>query len=200
MADIRELFAKAGGEMKNGNVDLAIEIYDEILRVASPNSEAIHLAHWGIGDIHLNRKELTDAEFHFRCAIQLNPENADYHYLLGCCLTYAERIEEAIESLETALEFKPDNDVILGQLGWVVGHNVDVDQGIAFCKRALVANPSNSSALRDLCMLYARQMKFGEALVCIEEAEKHNPADPLIDEVRREIEFFRSSYEGLKPE
>jgi len=201
MSKIRHLFNSAAEATREGNHPQAIRIYEEILELAAPNSEARHLAHWGIGDIHLNRQELQKAENHLLKAIEIKPDEANYHYLLGCCYTYADRINEAIESLEKALEIKPDSDVMLGQLGWVIGHNVDVDKGIELCKKSLSVNPMNSGSLRDLCMLFCKQSKFGEALVCIEEAEKHNQTDPLIAEVRKKVEFFRKQFEGIpRPE
>lgn len=197
MSNIRNLFDSAAEATQVGNHSQAIKNYERILDLAPPNSESRHLAHWGIGDIHLNRKELRKAEGHFLKAIDIKPDEANYHYLLGCCYTYADRIDEAIERLEKALEFKPDSDVILGQLGWVIGHNVDSDKGIKLCKESLSVNPMNSGSLRDLCMLFCRQSKFGEALVCIEEAEKHNQTDPLIAAVREKVEFFRKEFDGI---
>ena len=201
MPDLRNLFNSAAEATREGNHSQAIRVYEEILDLAPPNSEARHLAHWGIGDIHLNHQELSKAESHFLSAIEIKPNVADYHYLLGCCYTYADRINDAIESLEKALEIKPESDVILGQLGWVIGHNVDVDKGIKFCKKSLSINPMNSGSLRDLCMLFCKQTKFGEALVCIEEAERHNQTDPLIAEVRAKVEFFRKQFDDIpRPE
>ena len=196
-SEIQRLFENAGAQTRQGEFDAAIASYEMILSEAPLNSDARHLAHWGIGDIHLNRKNLPEAEAHLMKAIELKSDEANYHYLLGCCYTYADEVEKAIAALETADRQKPDNDTILGQLAWVVGYHVDTEKGIELCKKALTINPDNFSCFRDLCMLYAKELKFAEALVCIEEAQKRQPDNELIERVRQDVEIFRSAYNRL---
>ena len=197
MGDIGSLFKDAEIKTQAGDVVGAIQVYEKILRTSGENAEVEYLAHLGIGDIELNRKNLDAAEIHLKEAIRLKPDSADSQYLLGCCFTYSDDFPQAIKYLKRALELKPDNDVILGQLGWVVGYKIDEKKGIVYLKKSLSINPTNAGSLRDLCMLYTRNQRWGEALVCIEEAQKHSPNDQLIERLRKDVEFFRSEHTRL---
>ena len=78
-----------------------------------------------------------------------------------------------------------------------MGFNQDLERGIEYLRKALKIDPLNSKALTDFSMLYAKDEKWGEALVCIEEALKHDPDDIQIDEIRERIQFFKSEFERL---
>ena len=198
MKKLDELFHNAGEATRSGSFSEAIGFYEEILKLSSRDPKAQHLAHWGIGDIHLNHKNYPQAELHLKKAIELNPNEGNYHYLLGCNYTYTNEIDKAIHHLQTALKLKPDHAVILGQLGWVIGYNRDAEEGIKYLKKSLSLNPKNLGSLKDICMLYAKSEKLGEAIVCIEEAIKHNPDDENIEEIKKTLEFFRSELKRLK--
>jgi len=43
-------------------------------------------------------------------------------------------------------------------------------------------------------MLYAKKLKFDEAMVCIEEAQKHEPDNVEISRIKRELESFISEF------
>jgi len=199
MNELETLFQNAEKATRSGKHGEAIGYYEKILEKSSPNASAHHLAHWGIGDIHLNAKDYSRAELHLKRAIELSPKAPNYHYLLGCCYTYIDETDKAIEHLRIAKDLAPNHDVILGQLGWVVGYNRDVEEGISYLKKALSINPSNTASLKDICLLFAQSQKWGEALVCIEEALKHNPADQEdIKRIRINLEFFRSEFQRLE--
>jgi len=182
---------------EQGNFEVAIESYNTIIKLSSPNAKAHHLAQWGVGEIYLNNKDYDRAEIHLKRAAELEPEEADYQYLLGCTYTYVKEIDKALKHLRKALDLKPDHDVILGQLGWVVGYHRDPEEGIKLLKKSIGINPKNSKSLRDICMLYAKSQKWSEALVCIEEAMKHDSENPKIKKIKSDLEFFRSEYERL---
>ncbi|OVE79268.1 hypothetical protein BVY01_02935 [bacterium I07] len=191
MNEIGILFEKADDETKNGNFQKAINLYQQILELSSEDIQSQHLAHWGIGDIYLNQGQYAHAEHHLKQAVELDPQQWRYRYLLGCTYTYMEEIEKAIIELQKTLTLNDSESIVWGQLGWVVGHNRDIDKGIEYLKRSLNLNPANTASLRDICMLYAQQLKFKEALVCIEEAEKWEPENPEIERIRRDIEIFQ---------
>ncbi|OVE80085.1 hypothetical protein BVY01_00915 [bacterium I07] len=191
MNEIGMLFQKADYETRDGNFQKAINHYQRILKLSSEDIRSQHLAHWGIGDIYLNQGQYEQAEHHLSKAVKLDPGQWMYRYLLGCTYTYMEEIDKAISELEKAASLNDSESIVWGQLGWVVGHNRDIDKGIEFLKRSLSLNPSNTRSLRDICMLYAQQLMFKEALVCIEEAEKWEPENPEIERIRQDIEMFQ---------
>ena len=194
---IEELFKTADYATKEGNYKKAIEIYDKVIEICMEGTPPVHLAHWGIGEIHLNNHRYKKAEYHLGKALELEPNEPIYHYLLGCTFRYMDKIDSAISHLQRAVQLDDTKDIYWCELGWVVGFNQDLEKGIYYLKKALEINPLNSKALTDLAMLYANDHKFSEALVCIEEALKHNPDDIQDAEIKEGLQFFKSEFERL---
>jgi len=194
---ISKLFEIAISETKKGNNKKAVATYQKVLNLPNVPEQALHLSYWGIGEIYLNNKKYNEAEHYLLKAVNLEPLDSYYQYLLGCTYTYKNEIEKAIYHLEKAVKIDDSVDVYWGQLGWVVGYNKDWDQGVKYLKKALNINPNHFPTLRDLCMLYTQSQKFNEALVCIEEAEKNHPNNEEIYELKNQIEFFKSEFERL---
>jgi tetratricopeptide (TPR) repeat protein len=198
MDRIVRLFKIADQETKEGNYLKAVEAYKEILRLSEKDKRTQHIAHWGIGDIYLNNKQYSKAKYHLKKAVRLDPYEPIYNYLLGCTYTYLNEIDDAISHLEKATELDDSQDIFWGQLGWVYGYNRDIDKGIEYLKRALALNPINVKSLKDICMLYAKNQKWSEALVCIEEAMEQDSDNSEIIRIKQDIEFFESEFKRLK--
>lgn len=197
MNELQNLFAIADQETKAGNFQAAIRAYQKILRQSEPGSQARHLAHWGIGEIQLNNKQYDKAEFHLKKALELKPDEPIYHYLLGCAYRYINNVEGALHHLQKAVDLDPSREQYWGELGWVVGYNQDTAKGIQYLKKSLAINPANPNSLRDICMLYTKSHKWAEAQVCIEEALEHDPDNPLIRQIEKNVTFFRAEFERL---
>ena len=200
MDKIKLLFQNAQQETQKGNFNNAIKIYEEIIQLAEDDEKderTVHIACWGAGDIYLNNKQLDKAEYYFKKAIKLAPEEHSYHYLLGCTYTYMNEIDKAIYHLEKAVELDDSVGIYWNQLGWVVGYNRDCNKGIEYLKKSLSINPQNAHSLKDICMLYMNKQRFNEALVCIEEAEKYSPDDIEVNRLKQDIELFKKEFERL---
>ena len=192
---VQELLEIAALETESGHFKKAIASYLQILEIPDIDDKAKHLSYWGIGEIYLNNKKYDDAENYLSKAIDLAPKESYYQYLLGCTYTYKKQIEQAIEHLEQAVKIDSSIEVYWGQLGWVVGYNKNFDNGVKYLKKALSINASHYPSLRDLCMLNTQKQKFNEALVCLEEAEKHFPDNEEIELLKNQIEFFQKEFE-----
>ena len=197
MSDLAELFRRADDATKRGNTDAAIRAYQAILENSEETAKARHLAHWGIGEIHLNAKRYDRAEFHLKKALELSPDEAIYHYLLGCTFKYVDDVESALRHLQKAVDLDPSKEQYWAELGWVVGYNRDAAEGIRHLKKSLSINPKSAAVLKDICMLFSKQHRWAEAEVCIEQAEKHAPDNAHIKQIREDVAFFRSKYERL---
>lgn len=198
MDKITKLFKIADQETEKGNYIKAIEAYKDILRLSKNDMRTQHIAHWGIGDIYLNSKQYNKAKYQLKKAVELDPNESIYHYLLGCTYTYLKEIEKALFHLERATTLDNTNDIYWGQLGWVYGYNRDIEKGIKYLKKSLAINSTNIKSLRDTCMLYSKDYRWSEALVCIEEAMEQDPDDSEIIRIKQYIEYFKSEFERLK--
>jgi len=195
MDTIGNLFKSAAHETRLGNIEKAIKDYEKILLLSRSDIRVRHLAHWGMGEIYLNDKQYRKAKYHLSQALRINPDESYSHYLLGCTYTYTNEIDRAIHHLEEAIRLDDSKDIYWNQLGWVIGYNRDIDKGIDYLKRSLSINPKNTKSLLDICMLYAKQLKYDEAMVCIEEAEKNDPDNKEISNIKRELENLRNEFE-----
>lgn len=78
-----------------------------------------------------------EAEAYFRRAVELNPDYATGHHLYGDHLAASGRFHEAIESLERALALEPLSLIINTDLGWVMFHARQWNEGIEQLKKTI---------------------------------------------------------------
>ena len=71
-----------------------------------------------------------EADTYFRRAVELSPDYATGHHLYGDHLAAAGRFNEAVESLNRALQLEPLSLIINTDLGWVMFHARRWKQGI----------------------------------------------------------------------
>ncbi len=88
-----------------GQNDAAAMAYRRALEI-NPNE---HLAHFNLGNHHLRRDEVEEAIAYYVTAVTLQPGLAQGHSYLARSLTLANRLDEALEAAERALEFDRNN-------------------------------------------------------------------------------------------
>lgn len=198
MDKIENLFNKASLETNNGNFQAAISAYQNILELVDETEQAYHLSCWGIGEIYLNTRQISEAISYLSKAVELLPGHAHYQYLLGCAFTYDENIDKAIHHLESAVGLDDSYWEFWNQLGWVVGFNKDVDKGIVYLKKSISLNPEKSKSYRDLSILYAQKQNFEAALLVIEEAIAAEPEDEENNRVKAQLASFIKALEKFK--
>ena len=200
MDKVTSLFNIAESATKDNNFSRAIESYKEILNLSQADIRTQHIANWGIGEIYLNNKEYKKAELYLKRAVDLNPNDANYHYLLGCTYTYKKEIEKSIYHLKKAVELNDSEEIYWNQLGWVLGFHKDINEGINCLKKSLKINPNFTKSLQDICVLYAKNGKFGEADICIDEAIKKDPRNDELVEIKRVVDHFKKEFDRLSKE
>lgn len=77
-----------------------------------------------------------------RKLIQVKPDHAHAHNALGYSLLERnERIAEAVELVEKALQLAPDDVAIMDSVGWGYYRSGRLDESLAMLRRAFAANP-----------------------------------------------------------
>ena len=94
---------------KNGSLQEAKKIYEEILEEAPNDFNCLH--HLGI--IAKNNKEYLSAFDLISKAITINPNNTAAHFNLGNVLKELNKINDAIASYNKAISIKPDYELYL---------------------------------------------------------------------------------------
>ena len=100
-------FQEAFKHHKNGNLQEAKKIYEEILEGTPDDFNCLH--HLGI--IAKNNKEYLSAFDLISQAININPNSSAAHFNLANTLKELNKIDDAIVSYDKAIEIKPDSEL-----------------------------------------------------------------------------------------
>jgi type IV pilus assembly protein PilF len=102
-------------------------------------------AHYTLGSVYFQRKELPEAEREFRKATELNRNSGEAFNYLGRTLLLQGRWSDATEALKTAttLPLYPTPDIAFTDLGWVLEKQGDLDGAVAAYESALKTDPPN---------------------------------------------------------
>ena len=112
-----------------------------------------------------------------RHAAGLEPNDADYHYILGLGLARARRHTEAAAAFREALSLhhsEPDYYYAYGTALWEVGY--DEEAGDAF-REVLRLRPDDPRALNGLACALTRGGREAEAIALFHEAQSHRRTD-----------------------
>ena len=112
-------------------------------------------AEGNLGHALMARGDVEGAIPHFRKALELGPETAEYHTDLGIALAKKHQLGEAIPHFERALQLSPDAadaHYYLGKALVIEGRGAE---GLAHWKLALSKDPDNLQVLNDTAWVLA---------------------------------------------
>jgi TolB-like protein/Flp pilus assembly protein TadD len=118
------------------------------------------------------------AEKGYRRAIELRPNYARAHYLLGLCLRTRGLLDEALAELKLAHEMDPLALIIKVELGRVFYFARYYDQAIQHYQEALELEPSFCSAHYTLGQAYVQKGMYEEAIAQFQQATPLSGDDP----------------------
>lgn len=130
-----------------------------------------------IGDNYMNLREYDKAVAALMKAIELNPDSANAHYLLGFSKSAKNEWKESVQILERANKLEPNHPEILRCLGWSIFHHGRQNQGLIVLTRALNMAPNDCFIMSDLGMCYLGTREFDKAeeiFSAIVNIEPHN--------------------------
>jgi tetratricopeptide (TPR) repeat protein len=96
---------RANYNLKKGDVLKGIEGYEKAIEIDNLNN----IARTNLANLYYNNGEIDKAEAAFKTIIEQEPEFGPTYYSLGLLLAELERNEEAIEQLEIAATYMPQN-------------------------------------------------------------------------------------------
>jgi tetratricopeptide (TPR) repeat protein len=127
LADCYLLLSTYGAISPRQGVPRAVRAATRALEIDETLAEACTSLGYARFAYYWRREE---AETYFRRAIELNPDYATGHHLYADHLAAAGRFDEAIESLQRALNLEPLSLIINTDLGWAMFHARRWKQGI----------------------------------------------------------------------
>ncbi len=168
----------------------ALEAYDEIL-AAKPPSLGLLLSR---AEVELARGETDAAIEGYREALALRPDSATALNALGYTLAdRTDRLREARNLIERALEKEPDNAAIIDSMGWVLFRQGEPEEALPHLERAweMIRDPEVAAHLGEtLWALGRREAARG----ILQEAYDEFPgSEPLRDTLQRLMEASETS-------
>jgi tetratricopeptide (TPR) repeat protein len=142
---------------RQGLTEEAVEMYLEALAL-DPDSAA---AHYNLAGTLARAGAFDEAESHFRAALAQQP-NSQTHTGLGYVLWQQGREDEAIASLNAAIDADPTNAAAYDQLGTIRLQQGELEEAAATSRRLLEHRPS-PAAHRELAQVLTRLGKEDEA-------------------------------------
>jgi tetratricopeptide (TPR) repeat protein len=121
--------------------------------------------------------DLTEqARLAWQRAIELRPDRAEWHYLLGIAEAGDGRIEPALEALGQALELYPDDPAALIRRGRLFLETGDLDRAGQDFSRALALDRGLAAAYSGLGQIAVRQERWADAVDHFERALELQPS------------------------
>ncbi len=107
--------------------------------------------------------------------IEMEPENARYHYSLGVTLHEMKRYEEALEAEKKALELAPENARYYNSLGVTLHEMKRYEEALEEKKKALELEPENAEYYDSLGVTLHGMKRYEEALEAGKKALELDP-------------------------
>lgn len=158
MTNLHDLLMYAFDQHRAGNLQLAEQVYHQILQV-QPHFDALHL----LGLVYQQTDRLVEAEAYLRQALQLNPDSPDAHSNLSVALRRLKRLDEAADSCRRALQLRPDFADAHNNLGVILQEQGHWDEAAQHYRHALRTTPNHIDANNNLAIVLARQGRLAEA-------------------------------------
>lgn len=113
---------------------------------------------------------------HYKCALELDPENADACNNLGVALRTLGRFTEAEVVLRQALRLRPDSAGAHINLGVVLRSLGRAEEAIAAFRKSVEIDPTLAAAHNNLGNVLKSQRRYDEALASLDQAVDLEPA------------------------
>jgi tetratricopeptide (TPR) repeat protein len=157
-----------------GELQLAEQIYQQVLRADPGHADALHLL--GVMAHQVGNHDL--AVERIRRAIASNPHTAAFHSNLGSAYNALGRLDEAVASYHRALEIEPGFAQAHNNLGNTLKNQGKLDDAVASYGRALQIAPDYAEACNNLGNALRELGKLDEALTSYQRALQIAPNYP----------------------
>lgn len=150
---------------------IARDAYDHA-RALSPRDPSLALA---LARLDAAKGDLNAARADIAEAVRLKNNYTEAIFFLSQIEVSAGNLGKAIESVETAARFAPDDPTVFFQLGLLKYNNNDNKGATEALEHAVSLNDAYSNARYFLGLAYERLDRIPDAIKQFEEIEKHNP-------------------------
>ncbi|QNN22789.1 tetratricopeptide repeat protein [Planctomycetales bacterium ZRK34] len=155
-----ELAEQASAVMEMGNLELAMELFQEALAKDHENVDA----HIGIGDLHQMTGNYVEAAREYKAARDLKPNSYDANFKLGLAYHLLNRLRDAIRTYLTALTINPSSMEANLNLATAYLQIGEPRLALPYAQRAVELDPDHQPARVNLGAIYAALGQHDKAL------------------------------------
>jgi tetratricopeptide (TPR) repeat protein len=151
------------------------------------------------GNQEQRTENLKKAKESFEKAIKLKSDYAPAHFQIAMIYIRENKINQAIERLESTKAVAPFDSGLAFQLGLVYYNNNQFDKAKAEFERAILIDPNYSNARYFLGLILDREGKKKEAILQFEEIEKFNPENQEVKKILSNLRAGKPALEEVIP-
>ncbi len=173
VSQIDHLMLEASVVADSGDLEIALKLYDEIVRMSPGNAKALI----GMGDCYMKLHLPDKAETYFDQACLNEPDYSKGWLRLGLLALHKNDNKKADICFNKCLENDSDNDRAFCGLGMVRINRNDLDGAVDYFCKSLDSNPENLSACKFLLDLSYKLEQFGEIEIYLNKFMELHPAN-----------------------
>lgn len=189
--DLPNVHAKLGDVLRfNERLEEAVDAYDMALSLYSEDNNSRWFVYYTRAIAHHQLDQWPSAEADFRAALALNPEQPQVLNFLGYSLVERnEKLDEALQMIETAVAARPENGAIVDSLGWVYFQLGRYEDAVGPMEKAAAleaTDPTINDHLGDVYWAVGRKI---EATFQWQRALSFEPDEELADRIRLKLDI-----------
>jgi tetratricopeptide (TPR) repeat protein len=175
--------------LRAGRIDEALAVL-EVAEGVSPDYFPTQL---NLSGAYERMGDAERALHHVDRAIEINPTLGSAHQRRGIILLREKRYEEALEALETALQYEAGNTMLLLYAGVAAGELERWPSAIGYLERACAEDPRNLQAHLALIYAHVETGELDEAEAVLQRARAIQPQHPKLREAEAKIAAARGA-------
>ena len=173
VSQIDQLMLEASEVADSGDLESALKLYDEIVRMSPGNAKALV----GKGDCYMKLQLPDNAETCFDQACLIEPDYSKGWLRLGLLALHKTDNKKADICFNKCLENDSGNDRAYCGLGMVRINRNDLDGAVDYLCMSLDLNPENLSACKFLLEISYKLEQFGEIEIYLNKFMELHPAN-----------------------
>ena len=201
-----ETFALAVQNYKKNNLQVAENLYNEILKTSPDHFKSI----FDLGSLLAQTKRFDLAKPLLQKAIQIQPDYADAHYNLGIVLQELGELQKAISCYEKAIQINPNYTAAYNNLGNIQRELGEYQKAMSNLEKAIQIQPDYATTHNNLGIVLQELGEHQKAISCYEKVIRIEPDNltshwlsmnifPVIYKNLKEMGHYRKRFEnGIK--
>ncbi|MFC1538815.1 tetratricopeptide repeat protein [Candidatus Latescibacterota bacterium] len=155
-----------------------------------------------VARMFIEMREFLSAEPYVLKVLEIEPENAEAHNLMGVITSITERSEEAVTHFQSSIKSDANQASVFSNLGTALRNIGDRKRAIIAFEKSNELNPNSLSILNNLGVLYRETSSIDTAKLFFERAIKYYPDYPFpylnMAELYLAVEDYDKALENLK--